>query len=55
MHGEVSSEQGANGMNVRDVTFRIRDGEVAAGDIEPGEDVSADTEPTPADPDQVAE
>ena len=55
MHGEVSSEQGANGMNVRDVTFRIRDGEVPAGDIEPDEDMSADTESTPADPDQVAE
>ena len=28
MHGQLESELGANGMNVRDVTFRIRGGEI---------------------------
>ncbi len=52
MHGELESELGANGMNVRDVTFRIRGGEVeqvASPDDEPA-DATADP-----DTDQVTE
>ena len=52
MHGELESELGANGMNVRDVTFRIRGGEIeqdALPDAEPN-DTSADP-----DTDQVTE
>ena len=39
MHGEIRAEQGANGMNVRDVTFRIRSDEIEA-------DAPPDPEPT---------
>ena len=53
MHGELSSEQGANGMNVRDVTFRIRGSE---GSLE---DATAGEEPPPGaespDPEEVVE
>ncbi len=53
MHGELSSEQGANGMNVRDVTFRIRGSEGTLEEVVPGEEAPADTES--ANPDEFVE
>lgn len=52
MHGELESELGANGMNVRDVTFRIRGGEIEE-DASPGADPA--DEDTDSDTDQVTE
>ncbi len=48
MHGELESELGANGMNVRDVTFRIRGDEIE--EEAPPEEAVSDTES-----DQVSE
>ena len=52
MHGEIRADQGANGMNVRDVTFRIRGGEVEEDGLPDAESTDADTDP---DIDQVTE
>jgi hypothetical protein len=53
MHGELSSEQGANGMNVRDVTFRIRGGEGTLEEVTPGEEALPAAESP--DPDKTVE
>lgn len=49
MHGESSSEQGANGMNVRIVSFPLRDGEETLEDEDADEVVAPATEGTDAD------
>ena len=48
MHGETSADQGANGMNIRDVTFRIRGGEIE-------EEASPDALPADEDSDPDSE
>lgn len=53
MHGELSSEQGANGMNVRDVTFRMRGSEGTLEELAADEEPSTDTDAP--DPDETIE
>lgn len=45
MHGEIRAEQGANGMNVRDVTFRIRSGEIEENASPDAESTGESTDP----------
>jgi hypothetical protein len=44
MHDELSSEQGANGMNVRDVTFRMRGSEGTLEELAADEEPPTDTD-----------
>ncbi len=53
MHGELSSEQGANGMNVRDVTFRMRGSEGTLEELAADEEPPTDTDAP--DPDESNE
>jgi hypothetical protein len=53
MHGELSSEQGANGMNVRDVTFRMRGSEGTLEELAADEEPPTDTDAP--DPDETIE